>query len=628
MIYLFDLPELAYQVAQYLDATDILACNAVSKSFHKMFTPLVWKDLHFGQPCKLDSDLTPLARHISLKHDISEEQWNQLDYHILQRINRWVRCLSILDHDSTLPLKLGALCNQLESISITGISNNNSENVDNVHNNKHTPEQLKLCKAIFQRNQANLKHICLINWKFNHRMKTAPGQSLWNPIVKCGHARNLRSLKMQDCMIRGRHMKAFWMVCERLEKLELSYVTIDICMPATTLKNQGFNKEGTSPVMTTLAYPSPVRPARFPVLKELILNSLRWASPNLQLNLIICQCPRLRTLNWDIKGRNFSGTEFVDRFEASTWPELDSITISSNRNLIGDQDHFRLLNSSRIPLRLLEYGLYGMTPQAYELTRTRHFATLQNIDLTICEGSTSSWTIEVLTLCPSLENFKAKSITAQEILETGPFVSLGLQELTLFIDMGFINNAPARRFTDEELEICKEVFRRLAIFKHLRVLDMLTPFKYAYAQSSVPHNDPRHLRFSLVPLPLRLEAGLGELHQLVKLTKVSFWGGRRAVYMNDLIWITNHWRRLRCLAGGSLVLIGTSSAVQDNYLRTGKLRTWLNKHNISTDGSRYEYHTESNLYDGYCEGNDREDFGLSDFDDLLVKKLCELCGLK
>ncbi|ORZ29016.1 hypothetical protein BCR41DRAFT_418099 [Lobosporangium transversale] len=77
-------------------------------------------------------------------------------------------------HDSELPLKVGSICRELESITLEGLS---------LVHPKHTKE--------------------------------------------CGNAQNLRSLSLTQCGIRGRHMAVFWTICQRLETLHLNHVFMD-----------------------------------------------------------------------------------------------------------------------------------------------------------------------------------------------------------------------------------------------------------------------------------------------------------------------------------------------------------------------------------------------------------------
>ncbi|KAF9998075.1 hypothetical protein BGZ79_008237 [Entomortierella chlamydospora] len=74
-----DLPEIVFGIAQYLDAADVLACSAVSKSFYCSFAPFVWQDLHFGQPYTFTFTET-LNRHTyNANHNYSQNHNSNAD---------------------------------------------------------------------------------------------------------------------------------------------------------------------------------------------------------------------------------------------------------------------------------------------------------------------------------------------------------------------------------------------------------------------------------------------------------------------------------------------------------------------------------------------------------------------
>ncbi|KAF9430164.1 hypothetical protein BGZ76_000943 [Entomortierella beljakovae] len=484
----------------------------------------------------------------------------------LENIGQWTRHLSIFRCDSNHFLIFGSLCRRLESISLSEFGKFDQDDLE-----EFDLEQTRLAKLMFRRNRASLSHLHLLYWRWNFRRKPAIGLPLWNPLLKCASAYNLRSLKLEKCKIRGSVMKAFWTIAKRLEILELLWVAMDIYTPLPL----NFNK--TDSDRSNSADDMAVR---FPLLKHLSVKGLRWSTARSQLLNFIAHCPQLRKLYWRFNLERLAGTEFVDMFVASVWPQLEYIDLTDYRGFIGDDDNFRVLQSSKVSLRRLTYGLYSMEPRSYEILRERHFSTIGNIDLSVCDDSKVSWIIEILTSCPCLEIFQAKSISAQQILDAGSFVCLNLERLTIFIDMEFLDNAPNRRFTEEEFEICRKVYQRLAIFKGLKKLDMLHSFIWLRASCSI--RNPRHPMFTLVPLPFRLKAGLDELSSLKELREFCFWAGSRPIQMEELIWVTENWINLTTLTGSALAALGSIPEVKDNYLVSGRLKDWLEDHEIST----------------------------------------------
>ncbi|KAF9110997.1 hypothetical protein BGX27_005524 [Mortierella sp. AM989] len=575
-----ELPEIVFKIAPHLDIADIIACSSVSKAFHILFSPFVWQDLHFGEPCELDPD-QPFARKISFTSGCRNTGLQDTDdagvtqqqlKEIYQRNAPFIRSLSIHSHDSIYPLDPGRGASRIQSLTMEGLS---------LENKNHTVEHWDRCKRLFSQSQSSLQSVSLINWGYDIEKKRECGQPIWNPILRCAEALNLRSLSLNNCCIRGRHMKSFWIVCERLEKLEICGVYLDIFMPvAHKMKPRGKKAENNhvsaNAVSSDSMDPIPhTYPSRFPQLKELRLE-VSWPSSPKQLNLIIAQCPLLQTLCWrTTRWGVYVRKKFCELFISSTWPCLDSITITGYGTFILDDDRARILKSAKLPLRRLDFSTEITQPETLILFR-RHFSTIQTIDLTFCRGnSTSAWTIEVLTSCPYLETITAKAITAQEIFDAEPWVCLNLRIFSVFIDMAFPNNGHNRKFTTEEIKQCRKVYEQLAVLKQLRELNTLGAINTLVYIDNSPQQH-------LIPLPLRLKAGLNLMSTSSKLEDIRFWGGNQEVHMKELKWMVQHWKRLKRIKGNWCI---GHSANQNNYLHYGKLADWLGERGIFTEGS-------------------------------------------
>src|SRR5690606_14580944 len=126
------------------------------------------------------------------------------------------------------------------------------------------------------------------------------------------------------------------------------------------------------------------------------------------------------------------------------------------------------------PLRRLVVSKRVISTTDFNIYKRYHFDTLERIDISFNVGSIGAWTVQVLTSCPSLQRFKSRIITAQEIIDSGTWVCRGLQKFSVMIDMNFEGDcAPHRKFTEHELDQCRAVFKKLASLKNLRVLDMV-----------------------------------------------------------------------------------------------------------------------------------------------------------
>ncbi|KAI8345236.1 hypothetical protein B0O80DRAFT_474690 [Mortierella sp. GBAus27b] len=257
------------------------------------------------------------------------------------------------------------------------------------------------------------------------------------------------------------------------------------------------------------------------------------------------------------------------------------------------KEHERFLQSTRQPLRQLSIYNRSTREATFELYRP-HFGTLEKLDLRWYNGNTSAAAIQVLSSCPNLKSFLTKGVNAQDILNTEgnrPWVCHGLEELGIFIDMGFENNGPYRRFTDDELNQCRTVFKRLAMFKQLRSLDLLS-YPVASGMVMMPYNHPQnHVWHTLVPLPFRLVAGLDELAGLRQLVDVRFWAGSHAIFKKEIVWMVDHWRRLRNIGAGQTTVVERYVTPEEASWRIG-ITPLLRERGISTHGSCTRRHVD------------------------------------
>ncbi|KAF9105957.1 hypothetical protein BGX27_009388 [Mortierella sp. AM989] len=576
------IPEIVLHIAQYLDVPDILTCYGASKSLQTILRPLVWRDIHFGQPLKLDPDQEPFIRRIHFQKRQQDDEDSTLK--IFQENETWIKSLSIYSNASFLPLKLAEICTRLESLTLRGFSS--------CSDSKEAAEYWDCYRRMILKQRTSLRSIGFVNWVSNPGNIALPDDPLWNLVSKPDHVQCLRSLSLKLCRIRGRHLFSFSVICQQLESLELIETEIDL--PSLRIVIQTNNGSSSEP---TQIY----QEAQYPKLQELNLQQMSEQKPLQQLELLICECPKLRTLTWGIPSyHDRPKQEFFDFFAADKWPSLESITITCPGNFATNQDFARMLNVSKYPLRRLDMPVNWIESNTFDLLRSGHFATIQTIDLTHCDGIRGDWTIEVLTSCPSLEIIKAKAITKQEIIDANPWVCLGLKQFIVFIDMGMPKNGPNGRFTKEEILQCHAIFQRLAALKELRVLDMLSPYVHIRPILIQRNGDPRCEIFSPVSLPIRLRAGLGLLRGLTKLEMICFWAGLHATPKEELVWMTDHWKRLKRVIGGWRIAKGTAASNQNKYLWAGELHQWMAAKGVITkSGCREEYEVRDYRYTGY-----------------------------
>ncbi|KAK3810066.1 MAG: quinon protein alcohol dehydrogenase-like superfamily [Benniella sp.] len=593
-VHALELPEIAFRIVDHLDIQDLVSISAICRSFRASFAPYLWQDIRFGAiPTSTSKEprYLPSKKFISIKNSLLSTT-NQDTNHVsaaslmakvsqdLQNATQWIRSIAIHSHDSLLPLAFGASCNRLETIHLRALS---------IHSQRHTDAHWTFCKKMLQQNRPHLKSLLLFGWETMYRdiSKPARGRPVWNPILKCSQAWNLRSLVMADCRIRGRHMGALWTVCQRLERLVLDNVVLHSTRPDVLINNSHAtrvikNIPGLSQAMSLLSCQTS---ALFPRIKELEFRRLTRIPLLSLLNDIIRHCPALQSLNWD-QGlhRPCIAQSFLHLMEAGTWPDLNTIIVYGGRPPLASATYTRMVRAVRRSLRQLTFDSPSIEEDTFQAFRTLHFSTLEELDLMRCSGSTDAWAVQVLTSCPRLRWFRAKGINAQDLLSPGegsrPWICHGLEELYISIDMGFKDNGANRQMTDEELGQCRAVFRKLASLKELRVLDTRT------TQIPTRPEYPYRLQHPSVPLPIRLKAGLDELKTLTRLETFHFWCGRHVIYRKEIEWMVDHWKRLRAVAGGWMVPV--DSTLRSKFTLIQEMGPWLKKRGVTTIGRFYE----------------------------------------
>jgi hypothetical protein len=411
-------------------------------------------------------------------------------------------------------------------------------------------------------------------------------------------------------------MAAFWIVCSRLETLSMMNVHLHMDIPHSPLSR----KNKCTVAKNICSEDSPTNMAttvRFPHFRTLALNGMLAPNEVHQLDLLITQCPALQTLDWTLFfNQRFSVKTFTDHLMSSTWLELDSISIHDGHVALKDDEFRGILLAAKRPLRRWLTRNPLMTPETFDVYRTRHFSALEMIDITYGLGNTSQWTIEILTSCPSLRKLKAMSLRAEDIFKTNkPWICYGLQELVVFFDMGFRNRGPYRRFTEGELDKCQAIFKHLATLRELQVLNMLATYPHFLSDEYTVYGLKPPLEDHLVPLPLRLKAGLGLLNELRKLRMVGFWSGRHEMPMKEPNWMVQHWRGLSQLAGGWILLNVPVGGLLKARIWSEENTVWLKEHKIITTGSQYQLYRnqgrELEDYEDCCGLSDGEDEGIS-----------------
>ncbi|KAF9114691.1 hypothetical protein BGX27_010083 [Mortierella sp. AM989] len=381
----------------------------------------------------------------------------------------------------------------------------------------------------------------------------------------------------------SRHTAEHWNCCKEMMKRN---------------KNQLQSLSLTNWQYDVCAKPSSGQPRWNPILRCTDANNLT------SLSLATCRIPV-----WNVQEVDeFANSAFMDYFLDSEWPKLDSIVVMIRGSRYEEDEYCRMLQSAKQPIRQFDVNMHVIGVRGFNLLAT-YFSTLESLDIFCCSGNKSEWVVRVLTNCPNLQILKAKIINAQDIIDAPPWACNGLREISTFIDMGFPNNGHNRRFTEEEIQQCQQVFEKLALFKELRILNLLYCYLIAYT-SCMPYPSHHLLLNSPVPLPFRLRAGLGHLATLKRLEKVSVWCGKHTLPKTSLVWMIEHWKHLHTLCGGWAMDFDKVKEEKKKFFWAGPLKNLLSSRGISTEGNAFRTYFAGED-DAICE----DCCGLSDEED-------------
>ncbi|KAF9936132.1 hypothetical protein BGZ67_002658 [Mortierella alpina] len=583
-----DLPEVLLRIGCYLDAGQILICSQVCSAWYIVFAPVVWENLHIGRPktnassCKYRYQrvLEPRTRSIDL---VSEDCNPREQLDIITSKANWLRSLTIHQHVSPQQFTLGKECTQLQAISITGPI---------PFNDDYTREYWNSCKALIKQNRSRLTSLTVDRMQFISNYERSPlGVPQWNPILSCAGHTLLTELKLVVCHIRGRHLKPFWKICERLEKLTLDNVVFDYSRLPTQEQIQNNSKaaraarERAARRPNKKTPPPPPPPKRFPNLRELTVKGIPHRRPDRFLDLIIADCPRLESLDFSSQLYSSAFAEhFTSHVVGGTWPLLNSIRLSLSFFQFPQNLFLTILEHNRKPLKVISVTnrlLPHLGEKTFNVLKERHFSTLREIHLLFLNAE--CWIQEVLASCPSLEVVNGITLcTATMMKDKRPWVCLGLKEfrMSLEITKGSPEEESPEAILEQRQQESRALCAQLARLRKLQSLSLTTTL-------------PRTSLTNKEPFSLRLEMGLDLLAGLTQLEVINL-DKDQDMDRNDILWIAENFTSLKMISGGRLnVKKAGPKAFKDKYLWDFELAKTLNGHGIETPMSTYE--------DGYLD---------------------------
>ncbi|KAG0069677.1 hypothetical protein BGZ89_002346 [Linnemannia elongata] len=273
----------------------------------------------------------------------------------------------------------------------------------------------------------------------------------------------------------------------------------------------------------------------------------------------------LRYLKWDVTDIPFPYRMVMDAFKEGCWPELCEVDIAGPTS--SDQDLAKVLRM--LPSqRLKRFGRMRdeLGPLTYGRLRGLYCGHLQELKIGRCTGITSSMTQELLTECVHLAYFDAPHIFVRDIA-TAP-KSWGCSRLEILVT--FIVKQK-----DDEGEWEGKVFKQISKLGRLQTLDLqrfphpsdktirsseisyLQTLDFRLSPSSNPediygygNNDNTSSNSNSNSSSSSSSGGhLSCWSSLVQLRDLIFDDDRQTLGMEEALWMTEHWRDLRCIYG-------------------------------------------------------------------------------
>ncbi|KAF9355219.1 hypothetical protein BGX26_006837 [Mortierella sp. AD094] len=557
MLQNWDLPnEIYFQIGFYLNRHQLINSALVCKSWNATFGSQVWEHLQLG----------------------SDKPIIQLSVQDLLNKASCTRILDFTDCESIIRFSpIGKGCTQLRALSIATTPGKAS------HRKEYWRAYEELIREIPRTLESlTLRHTPIPGLKFKN------GSFNWTPllnIVQYPHS-NLRTLRLEHCVLPLYYIDSFWDVCERVQVLELLDVPFELPRKSKIRRR-------------TKGTPHQPRIIQFSNLLELTLNHSGPKDLLTQLEMIIREAPKLRKLCWKAHRRQeakFPVSRFMYLFSgqakyhlttvqedrsiplklctAPCWPDLESLRLNGTYGTFSDREYLDIVETFK-NLRVLSVPVYPVSSTIVNSLVRLHSGTLTEIDWDRFHSYEQvAWVQQILSSCPMLTKGYFRCMRAQDIIDGGgSWVCCDrLEELRVDIIMGEpTHQLPRADAIDQEWQdMSWAVFKQLARLHRLRVLDM-----YYYG-------------IRTLPLQFTKAMGLSQLSSLTELEVLRLQGGQD-LSPQDVAWMIENWKSLKTVDATRLAQNRTRFA-EKNFWDCA-LATMFNDHGIKTPRSIFTSYT-------------------------------------
>ncbi|KAF9541609.1 hypothetical protein EC957_002913 [Mortierella hygrophila] len=494
MTMILDLPEeIHLLIVEHLNARAIYACIRTCRTFYRTFVPRLWSDLSVKQYKRepINADLVRANTH--LVEAISYSSTLTDDYYTIVYPR-----LHTLRFDTVY-----AEGNEPTNLQVTPL-----QKVEFAH---HHPSIRKL---------------------IYHHKDTLP-KEFWEVVET--EWTELESLEMSG-NVEDDAVDPFWRACDRAKTLYFSHLYLPESVP----------------ILSTLS---------FQHLQDLRIKKYPWQkwTPHrmwpIQLLEQVRGSERLRRLAWDVNDIAFPARMIMDAFAEDCWPDLQQLIIGDTT--CSDQDLAGVLEAvTSRRLAVFEYANGKLGPLTYKCLQERYFRHLKDLNLGKCTGVTSAMAQEILMECTHLVDFDAPHIFVRDIVKASkPWGCSKIQTLVIYI----------AKQPDDEAGWDGLVFQQISKLRRLQSMDLQRDPHCSYFEEE---SRPEEIT-DLATLDFRLDArskavavdhsggnergGVADIRcwsSLVQLKELSFDGDRQTLGMDELVWMTEHWRDLWCVCGG------------------------------------------------------------------------------
>ncbi|OAQ32466.1 hypothetical protein K457DRAFT_309852 [Linnemannia elongata AG-77] len=500
-----DLPnELRLPIAKDLIPKTLLSLILTCHSFHTTYLPCLWSDISAAISFKV--------KPISLEH-----------------IRKHAHLIQTIRLHATLPGGYyGVLFPRLRSVQLD--SHFLLEHlVTKKEGHVKVEEKIKFLRT---HSMIGVRKLVV-----NH--KSGLPREFWEVVE--GGWEGLDTLGVSRVVVEEGAVESFWRVCDRIQSLHLTGVSLPESNPFGT-------------VLSTLS---------FKRLKNLTMSRYMTQSkefhkawPQEMLEQAKRGAEGLRRIYWDVADVGFPVRMILDAFAEGCWPELCELSIGDAMTCPDGNmaQIIRSLPSKRLTFFEAMNDAFG--PLTNTCLKEMYFGHLTNLAFGDSSGCTSVMVQEVLAECVNLAELDAPYIIVRDIAKaTKPWGCRGLYKLVVYIAKADGEEAEAEA---EEWE--GKVFEQIGRMRGLQVLDLSRdPYSFGVLgrMSSFLNFDSLDLRIgNSIDNSNRSNGshwGRGNdircWSSLTQMRIFSFDGDGQRLGMDEARWMVEHWRELKCISG-------------------------------------------------------------------------------